>query len=419
MKKSTDNEVKNAGRGWFSNNYMMLIAIIFLCAFGLIMIYSITSVECGSSESYGYDSFYMMKRQLGFMVMGFIAFLILKRINYHYLRPLTLLIYVAGIIATLLLLTKLGHSSKGGTRWLNIGIQFQVAELVKISVIVMLAYVADRCYGNLNKIKLTIFMWAIGGVPAILLLFISNDLSSAVVILGITFFTTFVCTKTIKLHLGVLAAAIGFVVVYMIYLKNHLPTPEELENMSFRVARLAAWIDPERYADKAGYQTIQASYAIGSGGLTGKGLGHSIQKLKALPEAQNDMIFSIICEELGIFGAAGFLFLLGYLLYQIVRVTMSSGCIYGAALSMGVFLHIAIQSVFNISVNMGLLPNTGLPLPFISYGGTSVLCLMLEMALVFSIERFRDDKTQPGILGKILNRKHKSGQINKNQKVHV
>lgn len=408
MGNSTDNAAKSVRKNWVSNNYMMLIALVFLCAFGLIMIYSVTSVECATSENYNYDAFSMVKKQLVFVIMGLAAILILKNINYHLLKPLTFVIYFIALFAIFMLLTKFGHKAKGGTRWLNIGIQFQVAELVKIAVIVMLAYVADRCYGHLNKVKLTIIMWVLGGTPAILLFFISNDLSSALVILGITFLITLVTTKTIKTHLLAFAVAVIFVVAYVMYIKNHMPDPEIVDKIEFRVSRIAAWIDPERYADKTGYQTIQAGYAIGSGGLTGKGLGNSIQKLKALPEAQNDMIFAIICEELGILGAAGYLFLLGYLLYQIIRVTMSAKCIYGAALSMGVFLHIAIQSVFNIGVNLNVFPNTGLPLPFISSGGSSILCLMLEMAMVFSVERFRDDKLQPGPLGKLVNKRHRS-----------
>ena len=142
------------------------------------------------------------------------------------------------------------------------------------------------------------------------------------------------------------------------------------------------------YAATQGYQTLQGLYAIGRGGVFGKGLGASIQKLGPMPEAETDMIFSVICEELGIVGAFALIYLFAYLLYQISRVMLSAPDLFGGMLSLGVFAHLTLQAIFNICVNLAILPNTGLPLPFISYGGTSVFFLLAgEMAIVFSVER--------------------------------
>ena len=236
--------------------------------------------------------------------------------------------------------------------------------------------------------QLTIYLWIAGGVPAVLLLILSNDLSSSVVVLGITFVVSFVCTKTWKLHVGVAALMFLVVGLYVAKIAMDLPSPSEIENLPFRVRRIAAWIDPERYASGQGYQVLQALYAIGRGGLFGTGLGNSIQK-SILPEAANDMIFSILCEEMGAVGAALAIGLLAYLLYQILRVSISAENIYGSALALGVFAHIGLQSIINIAVNCSVFPNTGLTLPFFSSGGSSIAFLLVEVAMVLSVERER------------------------------
>lgn len=149
----------------------------------------------------------------------------------------------------------------------------------------MLAYLLQKHLKRMNTGELIIRAWLTGGLAAILLLTISNDLSSSLVVLGITYGITFVYTRTEKLHYTLAGGAIATVLTYIWYLKNHMPSEFELEQMSFRVGRIAAWIDPERYANNQGYQTLQALYAIGSGGIWGKGLGSSTQKLSAIPEA--------------------------------------------------------------------------------------------------------------------------------------
>ena len=159
------------------------------------------------------------------------------------------------------------------------------------------------------------------------------------------------------------------------------------ETGSFRIQRIQVWLDPESYASLGGYQVMQALYAIGSGGFFGKGLGKSTQKLGSLPEAQNDMIFSIICEELGVFGAALLILLFVFLLYRLFFIAQNAPDLLGALIASGIFIHIAIQVVLNIAVVINLIPTTGITLPFVSYGGTSILFLMGEMALALSVSR--------------------------------
>lgn len=371
------------------NNYMLWIALIFLCAYGAMMVFSATAYQCGISEDYNYDSFYFVKRQGMFMAAGFAGILVLQFANYRILKYFAWLLYLSGIVSILLLRTSLGVSANGATRWLKLpGIgQFQVSEWVKICVIVFLAYMIDKNKQHLSSVKLTLYLWIAGAIPTVLLFKISNDLSSSAVLLGICFIMSFISTKTEKLHLAVFIAAIVVIVMYVWSIWNNMPTPEQLNSMSFRVGRIAAWLDPDRYAATQGHQTLQGLYAIGRGGVFGKGLGGSIQKMGQIPEAENDMIFSVICEELGIIGALVLIYLFGYLIYQIARVMVSAPDLFGGMLSLGVFAHLTLQAIFNICVNLAILPNTGIPLPFISYGGTSVFCLLAgEMAIVFSVE---------------------------------
>lgn len=371
------------------NNYMLWIALIFLCAYGAMMVFSATSYQCSMSKDYNYDSFALVKRQAMFMAAGFIAILVLQFVDYRLLKHFAALLYLSGIASIILLKTPLGVSANGATRWVNIpGVgQFQVSEWVKICVIVFLAYLIDRNRNHLNSPKLALYIWIAGGIPTVMLFRLSNDLSSSAVVLGICFIMSFISTKTEKLHIAIFLAAALVVVMYVWSIWSNMPTAEELNEMSFRVGRIAAWLDPERYAASQGHQTLQGLYAIGRGGVFGKGLGGSIQKLGQIPEAENDMIFSVICEELGIIGALVLIYLFGYLIYQIARVMVSSPDLFGGMLSLGVFAHLTLQAIFNICVNLAILPNTGIPLPFISYGGTAVFCLLAgEMAIVFSIE---------------------------------
>lgn len=372
------------------NNYMLLATLIFLCAYGAMMVFSATAYGCGMSEDYRYDSFYLVKRQVGFMVAGFVGILLFQRVNYRLLKPFAVFLYLSGIASIFLLKTPLGVSSNGATRWVKLGPlgQFQVSEWVKICVIVFLAFLVDHYKRYLGTAKVTFYLWVAGGIPAALLFEFSNDLSSSAVVLGICFVMSFISTRTEKLHFAVLTAALVLVALYVWSIWSNMPTPEELNEMPFRVGRIAAWLDPNRYAAAQGHQTLQGLYAIGRGGVFGKGLGASIQKLGAIPEAENDMIFSVMCEELGMIGALVFLYLFGYLLYQISRVMMSSPDLFGGMLSLGVVAHLTLQTLFNVCVNLAILPNTGIPLPFISYGGTAVFLLLGgEMAIVFSVER--------------------------------
>ena len=156
---------------------------------------------------------------------------------------------------------------------------------------------------------------------------------------------------------------------------------------NFRLRRILTWLDPENHLDTGGFQVMQGLYAIGSGGFFGKGLGNSTQKLGVIPEAQNDMILTVICEELGVFGAIVILILFGYMLYRLMFIAKNAPDLYGSLIAVGIFAHIALQVILNIAVVTNLIPTTGITLPFISYGGTSILFLMTEMGIALGISR--------------------------------
>lgn len=217
---------------------------------------------------------------------------------------------------------------------------------------------------------------------AAMVYFITSNLSSAIIIMGISVLMVFVASPDYKKFVLMVLAVIAAAAIVIVMTVN---AGDSLEG--FRSERILAWLDPESYAQGKGFQTLQALYAIGSGGIWGKGLGQSMQKLSFIPEAQNDMIFSIICEELGLFGAIAIILMFIMLLWRMMIVANNAKDLFGAMLVVGVMGHIAIQAVLNIAVVTATIPNTGISLPFISYGGSSVLFLLIEIGLVLSVAR--------------------------------
>lgn len=210
----------------------------------------------------------------------------------------------------------------------------------------------------------------------------TENLSTAIIILGITCALIFVAHP--KTAPFVLTAGIGLP-VGIVGVRGYVSSLGASGN--FRFNRVLAWIDPEKYSDGGGYQVLQGLYAIGSGGLFGKGLGNSTQKIQSIPEAQNDMIFSIICEELGLFGAVLLTILFVFLLYRLMFIAQNAPDLLGSLIVTGIFAHIALQVILNIAVVLNVIPTTGVTLPFISYGGTSILFLMTEMGIALNVSR--------------------------------
>ena len=360
-------------------DYSLLFTIIFLTVFGLIMIYSSSYYN---AQVNGQSPSYYMVRQAQIAFAGFVMMLVISKMNYHFFARFTIPAIVVSYVCMLLVnFTSLGIEVNGKKRWLGTrSLRIQPAELVKVTVILVLAVMITKLGKKINE-------WRVWGMLAALigplaLLVTVNNLSSGIIIVGIGFVMMFVACKR-KWPFVLTAALIAAVILFA------EPVALALEQVGilheYQLERILVWKEPEAYAQDGGFQVLQGLYAIGSGGLLGKGLGQSIQKLSFLPEPQNDMIFAIICEELGLFGAVSVILIFLFMLYRFMVIAGNAPDLFGALLVVGVMAHIAIQVVLNIAVVTNVIPNTGITLPFISYGGTSVLFLMIEMGMVLSV----------------------------------
>ena len=288
-------------------DYNLVAVIILLTCFGLIMLYSTSSYM--AELNYG-DDMYYFKKQAAISFVCIIVALIISKIDYHVLTRFTGILY--GLAAGLMMLVKtpLGRSANGARRWLNLGpLSFQPSEIAKIAVVVCLSYMIVHMGKQVRTLKGCMILAGMGGALALFAYVFTDNLSTAIIIFCITAGLIFVAHPDTKIFLIIAGVILALAVIFVVILSSSMET-----SSSFRLRRILVWLHPEDYAGGDGYQTIQALYAIGSGGFLGRGLGNSIQKLGSVPEAQNDMIFSIVCEELGIVGGVIVLLLFAYLL---------------------------------------------------------------------------------------------------------
>lgn len=362
-------------------DYSLLFVTIFIAGFGLIMIYSTSSYT--AQMKFGNAQYYF-KKQLMFMLLGFAAMYVAYRIDYHVWHKLAFPLFICASLLVFALIP-FGSEANGATRWIRFGsIGVQPADVCKPAVIMMVSSAVCSYGTKLKKFRYVMLICILtGGVEAALVFVISNNMSSAIIIFLIAFVQTFIAYPGYKIYVALTGLVAAGVVGIYAWLTNMIKGGNMTE--SFRLNRLLVWINPENYASDKGFQTVQALYAIGSGGLFGKGLGKSLQKLGYIPESQNDMIFSIICEEIGLFGAIFVIIVFGVMLWRIAHVAQNAPDLFGTLLVSGVFAHIAIQVVLNIAVVTNFIPNTGVSLPFISYGGTSETILLAEIGLVLNV----------------------------------
>lgn len=372
---------KRASEYYF--DYSLVFIVLFLLGFGLIMVYSASSYEASVSEKLGYDAAYYFKKQAVAAVLGLVAMVVVSRIPYHFWERFAIPAYLVSAVLILLVLTPLGYEANGARRWLRLGISIQPAEIAKLAMILFLASFICSMGKAIRTNKGFMVVLCVPLPICALVWFITENMSSAIIIFGIAFLMLFVASPDYKRF--VLIAAIGVVAVLLfIFAFKQL---EGSELLGVRGARVLAWMDPEAYASGKGFQTLQALYAIGSGGIFGKGLGQSMQKLGFLPEVQNDMIFALVCEELGLFGGIAIVLMFLLLIWRFMIIANNASDLFGALLVVGVLGHIAIQVILNIAVVTNTIPNTGISLPFISYGGSSIMFLLIEIGLVLSVAR--------------------------------
>lgn len=360
-------------------DYDLLLVIIFLMCFGLVMLYS--SSAYSAQVDYKNDMFFFT-RQAMIGIIGFIVMFIVSKIDYHLYGAYAKELFWFSMFLMALVQTPLGKTVNGARRWIRLpgGLSLQPAEFTKIAVILFMAY--EIClFGQKAKkwdgIKILL---GYGLVATLGVFLLTDNLSTAIIVFAITCILIFVVhPKTKPFVAGVIVAGIVGI-IGIIFLKYTLAKSD-----NFRMRRIIAWLNPEANADTDSYQFLQGLYAIGSGGFFGKGLGNSTQKLHAIPEAQNDMILAVICEELGVFGAIIILCLFAFMLYRLLFIARNAPDLYGALIATGIFAHIALQVTLNIGVVTGLLPTTGVTLPFISYGGTAIVILLAEMGIALGI----------------------------------
>ena len=374
---SSKGTAKGKTRRFF--DYTLLFVVLFLLMFGLVMLYSVSSYD--ANITFGRSDYYL-KKQIQATVLGIVMMLVVMLVDYHIWERFAIVFYVVSAILILLVLTPLGIEANGARRWLNLGLSLQPAEVAKLGMIIFSASLVVKMGKKLNSLKGFVFTVA-WSVPICLMVYlITDNLSSAIIIFGIVLMMVFVATPNYKGYILVLALIFAMAALIVFLVSKGIITEES----SYRIGRIKAWLDPEAYSSTTAFQTLQALYAIGSGGVFGKGLGQSMQK-QFIPEAQNDMIFAIICEELGLFGAISVIVLFLILVWRLVMIANNAPDAFGAMLVVGALAHISIQVVLNIAVVTNSIPNTGISLPFISYGGSSVVFLLIEIGLVLSVAR--------------------------------
>ena len=351
-------------------DYDLLMILVFLMCFGLVMLYSTSAYS--ANADFGNDMFYFSKQAI-ISAVSFAFMLFVSKLDYHVYGAFSWQIYYISLFLMLLVKTPLGVEAYGSRRWLQLPgkMTLQPSEIAKIAVILLIPYEICRLGPKIQSKKGIERVCAVGAVAAGGVMVLTDNLSTAIIVAGITGILIFVAHPKIKPFLQLIAAGAVVVVVGLSYLSANISSSE-----NFRLRRIITWLDPENHADEGGFQVMQGLYAIGSGGFFGKGLGNSTQKLGVIPEVQNDMILTIVCEELGVFGVIVVLVLFGLLLYRLMFIAKNAPDLYGSLVASGIFAHISLQVILNIAVVTNMMPTTGVTLPFISYGGTSILFLM-------------------------------------------
>lgn len=354
-----------------------LILVVVLVIIGLIMMFS---ASYANAYYYYHDSYKFIKNQLPMAIVGLILMFAISYMDYHVLKKA---VYPVMALSFLLLIAVLLMPAVNKVhRWIQLGsFSFQASEITKFSIILFFAYMIDMNFNEMDKIKKGILPFIAVLFANIILLAKEPHVSCIVIITALAGLMLFIGGVKLKWFASVIGA-IAAVGIYVILFTKKL---------SYANDRVAGWLDPLTYRNydqwQNTWQTRNSLYAIGSGRLLGLGLGNSRQKYMYLPEPQNDFVFAIVCEELGMIGALIILLLFAMLVWRGVSVCMRAQDKFGALLGIGLVLQVGLQAVLNIAVVTNSVPNTGISLPFFSYGGTSLMMLLVQMGIVLSISR--------------------------------
>ena len=366
--------IKNARLVRGKMDFSILLVISALCAFGLVMIFSASYYYAQHYSGANNDSFYYLKRQLVYLLIGYPVMLLVSMIDYHIverLRSVFLAISLLLLVAVLIW----GQDLNGGKRWLNIaGISIQPSELAKFGLMIFMCSYMSRHRNEMNSFRFGMLpmLIAIGAVAGLVML--QPNMSMAVIIgfIGVVLLYLGGCDLKQLIILGILAVVAVFVLAFA---------------QPYRVARMTSLSNPETDPLGSGYQLLQSYYAIGSGGFFGKGINNSYQKLLYMTYGESDFIFAILCEEFGFIGGFFVILMYGWIVFRGIVIAMRCRNRFGSLLAAGISIVFGFQVFVNIGVVTGLLPTTGQALPFISAGGTSLLVFLAAMGLLLSISR--------------------------------
>lgn len=356
---------------WRRGDRALLLAVAALSAFGLVMVFSASEVQ---GWLWFHNAAYYFERQLIWLGLGLVLLWVAAHIDYHRLRPLALpLAIVALALMVLVLLPHFGVEVNGARRWLRLGpMQMQPAELAKVAAIVFMALWLERHRERLGSLEdgVVPFLALLGLVT--LLVILERDLGTTLIIAAILL-AQFMVAGGRKRHVLLLALIIGLCVYIFIRMEP------------YRLHRILAFFNPWADPLNTGFQAIQSVVALGSGGIVGVGLGQSIQKYQWLPFAHTDFIFAIVGEETGLIGTAGVLALFGLFAYRGYRIALKAPDAFGSLLACGITTWIAFQAMVNVAAVTVTLPTTGVPLPFISYGGSSLAIALGAVGILLNV----------------------------------
>jgi len=359
-------------------DYTIYLVVALLVLIGVVMVFSASYGTTVRYEHYGFDAFYYLRRNAIMAAVGFVVLHIAANVSYEHIRRIAPIIYVI-TLGLLVAVVAIGIASRGATRWIPFPViqQFQPSEVAKAALIFMMAYLLDKSPTRLKTWPGLIFMCMVVGLITGLVAY--GGFSSALIVGAVGFAMIFIASPHIWRFFAGGAAAVVAIVSYLWY--------DATFGDGFRGGRFRAWLDPWAYPDTRGFQVIQSLYAIASGGLFGSGIGQSRQAT-FVPESHHDIIFAIIVEELGFIGAAMILLLFGIFIWRGIKVALNSHSTFASMTAIGIVFVIAFQALINVAVVTNSIPNTGVTLPFISYGGTSLVVSMGLAGVLLNISRY-------------------------------
>ena len=366
LKKQID---KNTKPEFDSVIFYTTMTLVFI---GIIMVFSASFVQ--SAFKHG-DSYYFLKRNVIYATLGFISMIIMSNLDYRFWKKNAKVIGIVSIILLLLVLTPLGIKANGARRWLGFGaFTIQPAEIAKFATIIITAKFIEKRYDDMKSLTKGVIPLLL--VPGLFfaLIMLQPNMSTAGTIILVTFVMIFVAGLNMKFVIAMFGSGIGLFLLLAL-------------TSEYRLKRILSFLDPFQDPLGNGYQVIQGLYALGSGGLFGMGLGKSQQKWFYIPEPQNDFLFALIGEELGLIGCAIVIMLFVILVYRCVRIALNCKDIFTCMVVIGIGAQIGIQAALNIAVATSSMPVTGVALPFISYGGTSLIIFMSAVGIVLNISK--------------------------------